>query len=150
MFAQQPQPYQPAVISLGEEYTDDNLPASYIDLDDEPEYVEDNDDDYDDEEDSDSPISPDSPPSPTASHSAFGFPSPPGSLWQFEHARLLNIHTTVLDNERASRNRELRLESEVTRIKKDLARLKEVRAQQCASKVNIISVNLPTASNNSL
>ncbi|KAG8751524.1 hypothetical protein FRC14_007808 [Serendipita sp. 396] len=50
------------------------------------------------------------------------------ALWHAEHARLLHIHTAVLDSEREARHRELKLESEVARIKNDLARLKQVRA----------------------
>jgi hypothetical protein len=50
-------------------------------------------------------------------------------LWQAEHARLLSIRDAVLSSERAARYREACLESEVARIKDDLARVKESRAR---------------------
>lgn len=58
-------------------------------------------------------------------------------LWQAEHARLLSIRDAVLSSERATRYREACLESEVARIKDDLARVKEARtrARWVASRV---------------
>ena len=50
-------------------------------------------------------------------------------LWQAEHARLLSIRDAVLSSERATRYREACLESEVARIKDDLARVKEARTR---------------------
>lgn len=52
----------------------------------------------------------------------------PSALWHAEHARLIRIQNAVMDSERAARTRELKLESEVARIKEDLAKLKQARA----------------------
>lgn len=129
----------PAVISLGEEYTDETLPqtqTSYISLEEDEaeeeegfDYYDDNNDDSSDEGDY-SPISTSSP-SPTAMHGQQLGAIP--ALWHAEHARLKHIQAAVLDNEREARSRELKLESEVARIKDDLARLKEARAQSSSS-----------------
>lgn len=123
----------PAVISLGEEYTDDTLPqdqTSYISLDDGAEGFDYDDDDDSSEDEGYSPISSNSP-SPTAMNGQSTIPA----LWHAEHARLLHIQNAVLDNEREARSRELRLESEVARIKDDLARLKTARAQSFSTTI---------------
>jgi hypothetical protein len=140
-YPQQPQPIcletpvaytAPAVISLGEEYTDDTLPqTSYISLENGDEGFDYDDDDDDSSEDEGySPISSSSP-SPTAINGQSTIPA----LWHAEHARLLHIQNAVLDNEREARSRELRLESEVARIKDDLARLKTARAQSFSTTI---------------
>lgn len=129
---QQPQPpllsIQPVVtISLGEEYTDDMLPRrSYMSFSNEE---DEEDDDDDSDESMDSPISESPSSSPRSLHAP---------LWQAEHARLLRIQNAVLDNERAARYREMRLESEVARIKDDLAKLKQSQSRWRPSQPSMI------------
>lgn len=130
----------PAVISLGEEYTDASLPSSSTSsrsfqsehnsgYDEELYYSSssDSETDSDDSDDSDySPISPsDGGNSAAAPQHNRRRSSIVPALWHAEHARLLSLQTAVLDNERAAWTREKRLESEVARIKVDLARLQQ-------------------------
>ena len=108
-------PYSPhAVISLGEEWTDEesssDRPASLDVFGDSDSYF------------AFSPTSSSSSLSPQLTTEQL-------PLWQAEHARLLSIRDAVLSSERAARYREACLESEVARIKDDLARVKEARAR---------------------
>jgi hypothetical protein len=71
------------------------------------------------------------------------------ALWHAEHARLLSIQATVLESERAVRSRELKFESEVARIKTDLARLKQARTEQAqAARLSWLAANSNNNSNN--
>lgn len=93
-----------SLISLGEEYTDKDMQedSHHTPSNDNPYYspISPDDDEYDD-------LSPEYAP-----------------LWQEEHQRLIHLHTAVLDDERAARDSEILLESQVARIKDDLARLR--------------------------
>ncbi|KIM32913.1 hypothetical protein M408DRAFT_6314 [Serendipita vermifera MAFF 305830] len=122
----------PAIISLGEEYTDETMvsststsPESHSGYDDGYYYSSSSDSETesssDEEEQSDSS---DYRPTHNRRRSSIA-----PSLWQAEHARLLSLQTAVLDNERAAWSREKRLESEVARIKFDLARLQRQQIQ---------------------
>jgi hypothetical protein len=113
----------PAVISLGEEWTGE---PSSLDLD------------------VDVDVAPGSPsscfpssPSESASELSLSPEHSPGQLplplWQAEHARLVSLRDAVLTAERAARHREACLESEVARLKDDLARVQDARARAAAS-----------------
>ena len=121
-----PLPYSPpAVISLGDEWTDDDtstgVPSSSSSLD--------SSDRLDVFGDSGSYFAL----SPSASSSSSSLSPELATeqlpLWQAEHPRLVSIRDAVLSSERAARYREACLESEVARIKDDLARVKEARAR---------------------
>lgn len=115
----------PAVISLGDEWTDDDasvhpresssssLDASRLDV-------------FGDSE-SYFAFSPESTSSSSSLSPELATEQLP--LWQAEHPRLVSIRDAVLSSERAARYREACLESEVARIKDDLARVQEARAR---------------------
>ncbi|PVF97934.1 hypothetical protein CPB86DRAFT_785264 [Serendipita vermifera] len=135
----------PAVISLGEEYTDATLPehSSYLSLEEENgEEEEGGFMDYDDDACSTTSSEESSPISPSSSRRNSARRSIVPALWHAEHARLLNIQSVVLEKERRVRSRELKLESEVARIKTDLARLKQARTEQAqAARLSWLAAN---------
>lgn len=117
----------PAVISLGDEWTDDDASVHPLESSSSSSSLDASRRDVFGDSESYFAFSPESTSSSSSLSPELATEQLP--LWQAEHPRLVSLRDAVLSSERAARYREACLESEVARIKDDLARVQEARAR---------------------